>query len=968
MNNYKYAKVFEKLAIKIVEAQYGRKIDYEKSGITQNTRDYGVDAIISFTDNNREFSTIEAKLRKAEYTLGMKDIASSILFFLVRNGNEHFIVSNVYITSGTLKTIGILNLQSHSKIYYIAGEETFKILNTIIDHLQDPQEKELANLLIENFKDYKIPQKQQQQENKVKYSPENQNCSGLFPSRQKLIDEIKEGIQKNYHLFLLHGEKNAGKTFFMKSLNMVLEKNYKTIIIDVYKYNTIDVFCYELAQSLFDFDLKNLILSISQTHMENLFQVLNDSEKDTLEHIRKIVRSDEIPDTAANYLAEKYLYALFRKCDAVKYLIELEKVSYTSQELYDFIKTFAAGLPGNVYVICEFTYDFSANFQSFPMQYKDIYDSSIKEIEVKGISYEECELYLKDSLEYVHHTYVRQIYNISKGNPVIIQQAVDISKKRILRNEDTIKYELISLERHFYEEIIELIIRDTIICKFFLLLYIFSFSINKTMWEFILSKETDNENSVTILNSQILNSALFEKNSEYYSCKDYRLIHKLEEHFEIQSYKEHALSLRQNLSSFSDGDRKPLEIVKLCFLTGDWSIIDIYESKKNSWMYKSNISWQKQVLKLICLFFMKKPETEEDISKILKAIHYYLSYLEAVSFMDKFENNLHEKILTYKNVLENEYTILPKELLYDIAQILADICIYEYHFFRKTSSFEKGLEILDKCIHTQWFTSVNELKKIKILRYQALLYKSTGDRKTYNCKLENIYNIYSNNTYAQLIYWANKAAPLYVKSPKQAFACLNKCNFDNFIKENPNDIQLYLWVKTDLGIISFYNNDLDTVKTILTEVMEKSERLQYKENIARIHNLSGAVALKENDIKLAAQEFFFAFTACVDVDGEAFFHFIVNYLIVTNNYDNKLSGLVVKYLKANNKRLIKIFKTQELQTCRWFITLYAFYCKIKQWNPAQSKEVEFLFSTVKLENPPPLLKEYFINERLIVLF
>ena len=134
--------------------------------------------------------------------------------------------------SGTIEAISILNLQSSSQIYYITGEETFKILTSIVEQIGDSLEKELAQILIENFKNNKKPKKEQIQTNINNNLSSQQEKNELFISRKKLISTIVEGMQNKHHLFLLYGEKNIGKTFLLKQLNRTLQlSGYKTCLL-----------------------------------------------------------------------------------------------------------------------------------------------------------------------------------------------------------------------------------------------------------------------------------------------------------------------------------------------------------------------------------------------------------------------------------------------------------------------------------------------------------------------------------------------------------------------------------------------------------------------------------------------------------------------------------------------------------------------------------------------------------------
>lgn len=94
-----YANVFERLALKIVKSVFNEKIIASKT--TKKTRDSGIDAIIKSSDGN---VTIEVKLRKYSYRLGLIAVAMSIIFYILRKNRKHYIVSNVVFANDSFRS------------------------------------------------------------------------------------------------------------------------------------------------------------------------------------------------------------------------------------------------------------------------------------------------------------------------------------------------------------------------------------------------------------------------------------------------------------------------------------------------------------------------------------------------------------------------------------------------------------------------------------------------------------------------------------------------------------------------------------------------------------------------------------------------------------------------------------------------------------------------------------------------
>ena len=97
--------------------------------VTRKTRDCGVDGYIRFciSGSDREY-TVEAKLRAAN-KIALRDIATSILYFLIGFSDRHFIVTNVIFTAEALRVIEEIRRRLGGALETIDGHELRRLLN-----------------------------------------------------------------------------------------------------------------------------------------------------------------------------------------------------------------------------------------------------------------------------------------------------------------------------------------------------------------------------------------------------------------------------------------------------------------------------------------------------------------------------------------------------------------------------------------------------------------------------------------------------------------------------------------------------------------------------------------------------------------------------------------------------------------------------------------------------------------------
>lgn len=967
MDNYKFSRTFEQLAIKIVEEHFGFSLDLKKSHITSATRDYGIDSVIFFSDCIISSATIEAKLRGNDYTLGLKDIASSILFFLVRKGDEHYIVSNVYITEGTIETLELFNVQSPSKIYCIDGEKTKDALENLINKLTDPKEIELAETLINNFGNLKQPirTKDISHSHPTLYHPPEFQTLYL---RERILRKLSEAIKANKKLIVFRGKIGTGKNAILDQLDVSLKRSaYKIITVDGYVNNTIDIFCYEVTQKVIGLDLKDILCMLTEQEIDEIKQNLNEVETEDLDNIFQIFQNKKLSNQVATYLAKVYLKNLFRKFNQLKYIIEIRNYSYTSQEVFDFVKDFVVEAPENVSVIVVFSDDIAAKYTDFSHRYKQLYNNMLREVPCDSLSFDETKLYLKDIIPQLDDCSMDTIYNFTEGLPFLLEMIASKIKKLVLVNSITISESLSSLNIYLNRDYLDIIEKNAYALKFIFVLHLFSFSMKKSIWECIEKNDTSllETQRQSFENIFFDNYQFIEDSIDIYNLKSIYIHNHINDYYikNATCYHEYANRIKDIILS---SDPPALTRIKLLFYCDDAEIVSEYNNNKHLWMFKTNISWKTDSLKYVCKYFLRH-ETEQ-IEYVLQAIQYYLEYLEIKAYHGDFERNILQRVKYFVTILENSFSRISKEYLAKVAELLAKFYRYQYSHYRKQSKFEDALVVLEKIVYKDWYSHLDNTAKIELEKSIALLYKSQGNRSEFWTRLDDILSRYQSNPYAKVIFWANMAARFYTTDAVKALECLEKCELDTFKHLYSNESKLYQWVLMDKGIISFYNRDIISAKSISYQVLNTSEKINYSENVARAYNLLGAIYLESGMLNEAQQHFYYALTRCVDEQSESFFHFTVNYLVTINKLEIKIADVIMNYIKTQQKRLISIFNTEKLETCRWFVTVYAFNQYLNSVAPPLQKELELIYGAVLKPGSSSIIDRYKIQNLPIVLF
>lgn len=917
MNNYESASDFELLAIKILEKYLNTKFDTKRTRKTQETRDFGVDAFVYI--ENEFFSdvrTIEAKLRSYKYTLALKDIATSIIFFILRHGNEHYIISNVFLTNGTIDAINSINDNNKGQIYYIDGEKTKAILETILPELKE-DELELAERIIKEFPKLKKPQIIS-----INKKQSNSLNNILYESRKKYLTEVLEELNTKKWVSI-SGDLGVGKHLIVKKVINSYEKECNIINIDIMSNGIISDFCYELSDKLFNISVSiSDLVDIVKNDDRLLCSWLNESEQSNLKILYEIFNNNSVSEDSSIYLAKKYLVNLFKSFKK-NYLIVIDNFNSANAELFNLISQLSAENDTNFkfLVITTTNSEFYTNF--FDYKFKKLYYKIFSEVNMKEFDLDESIIHISEINNLLKPDTATLIYKYIGGNPKLIEQFVkEKANNFIVSNYFTGFTDLNTYYK--YQAKVDIIDIDFLHALF--LIYILGEldynDINKYFDDCKISK-IENYFSTSPFFAHENNKALF--NSNY--IKDIIEIELLDCKNLIEKLPIKNIRKIYNLDSLN-------QIIYNYYFNDYKSMIDLYNTTKNYWNHKDNLEWNIKALKYICLFLKNNINVNNEISIIEFSEASVLLYKVCKDTPTLHFSAIFKTLDIQIKILEENYSSFDKKHSIRIACILFDYYIQKFYALNKLNS-NKFLLCMENKI---WFFYIDEYRKILFIRLKALSYKSLGEKSEFHKYIKKLKTY--NTPYSQFSYYANLAAQYYTTDPIKAYNLLSKCPFGDY-----DDIDLKaidLWIENDMAIILFYLNKLYCSKKCANLVLQKSLKLSYDENIARSYNILAIIELKNGNYKLAKNYFYSSITYSINCKNDSILHFATNYLNVS--YNKEVEDICYDFFKTNIERLYNIFNDSN-SSKRLLISLISFLKILKKNDEVRYNDLYYTFST-----------------------
>lgn len=308
-----------------------------KRDVTKETRDCGVDGFIRFrvSDSDREY-TVEAKLR-AKNKIALRDIATSILYFLIGFSDRHFIVTNVIFTAEALRVIEEIRRRLGGALETIDGHELRRLLNEGLTS----REKGVPEL-IRLLQKQPIPPREPPAPRGTAYY---RVIKEYYPikRRTELRDQVICQLNAGKKLFLIRGEPGTGKSQLIWDIAKESEKyQFEICRIDMSKIYSPRIFILQTLRLILGLNLNDLLDQLDgagRQHLEQNPALLECVQAgDYGRAVRYLLTSADDNLENRNYLLRCLLSELSERCfHQTKGLLILEGLDDSEEELIRYL-------------------------------------------------------------------------------------------------------------------------------------------------------------------------------------------------------------------------------------------------------------------------------------------------------------------------------------------------------------------------------------------------------------------------------------------------------------------------------------------------------------------------------------------------------------------------------------------------------------------------------------------------------
>lgn len=957
-NAYKYATVFEKLACRIIEHEISE--DILISGVTKKTRDGGIDAIIYTEDS---FITIEAKLRKNTVSLGLKDIASSVIFYMLRLNDRHYIVTNVYFSSETIDILNKLNKTNDCELFYIDGDSTIKILKELKSSLND-EEKELAEILLKEFSE---SQKFNQNKKENTYQ---KNQYKLLKKQDKICNLIARTLlYEEKKCVVLSGKLGTGKTTIAKEIKEKINDSHNAIFIDCQQYNTIESFMYQISNILIGIDINELIneyISLSNNFEDA--KIINIKNKETLNILTQVLSRAPYNDSI-KFLAQKYIDKIIDDFNIKKVCIIADNYSAASPELDEFITTYILNSTDKLkfLIIKDIDFDFVEcsyldKVINLPANIK-----AFKEFEIHEADYAETNEYIDFLSPNLSSVCKKSIYSYFGGNLELIKMA--INDMTLKNNYNVSLLRPIGYEDLYKKKLFHFLGVDIFYVKAFFACWI----MNSTVTYRALSLIGDNEGI-----NRLLKTYLFDETNTSLKLNNictYNIISKYFTKFGFQIYFE--------ISDYIDKVKK-LELsqitkVRVAFIEQSEDFVSLSQQAIKS--FENKLEHENIVETYVLLYIYAHNCINNKIEQIETTANLIYETIDSNTYKFRFDLNFIE--------LENELQLFFEELdildefenlnpseKHSVSIARIKYALYLYFTNKRKNEFKGAYDSLN--IPQEYLLNCsNEILISKIIRFKAICQKEMGDRDSFFKILYTATKDYPNNKYLLSVYNANLAAYKNLEiSPTKAFEIIDDIALPS---AETVDQYLHLWLMNDRLIYGIqakkYNND--QVEKICASIMCKADYLCSVTDKARAYNTYGAFCLQANkDIKAARMSFKNAlFIISKYESNNIMIYFAINYLQLLYPEEkqefNMVSELIFNWCVNNNEYIANKLKDPFILpgNNKLIVALYSFMDLLKKRKDIKyDMLIKIRCISDLIENRISINQLFYINGKPIILF
>lgn len=954
-DSYKYAGIFEKLACRIIEKEISEKILV--SGTTQKTRDHGIDSIIYTTQN---YITIEAKLRKSSSSLGLKDIASSVIFYLLRLNDKHYIVSNVYLTADTIKVLDRLNSTKGTVISYIDGESTINTLKEIKDTL-DADERELADILLQQFDNGS---------KRINSSPADRDAvktkTAQLESQQKLLRSVIAELMSGRKCVILSGKTGTGKSSILNEIIEQIKQNYNTIFIDCQKYCTIEAFMYQVSNLEIGIDINHLIseyITLSEK-FEDPNSLVNIKSDNILKTLAQVLSTNKYADNI-KFIAKEYINNLVERFNMGNLYIFIDNYSSASPELADFIASYIISSVENLkFFIIQDTDIESANSNISEISKFPVNAERFKELHICNYDSDETDIFISFFRPDLPKSTKQQLYSQFGGNLLMIKLALDEMENKKIYNPSLLRPS--KCEQIYDFRIKNYAKSDDVYVKAFFVCWILNSQIPRDLLNSLGKSD---------INSILKRTGLFnESNTSLSLCNP--CVYKVISTYYTYNSKLLYYQIKEFADAFNAFKLAPIEQIRVKFFSRSNDFVQFADQNIALFENKSEYNNVLETRTLIFLY-TNKNDTQNYIDAAANLLYASIDHSTYILDLDVLIQKISDFFKEYfeETDIFHLYDKFDDTMKTTVSNARIKYVIYLYFNSTHKNNFKQANSDLD--IPNKYLLHCDDPILIsKLIRFQAICQKEMGNREKFFEILRDGVMRFSHNKYLAAVYSANIVAAMNHSNPQKAVDIIDK---EALPAAHATDKQLELWILNDKLINSLFirHYDEELFENDYRSVIFMSERLCSIKDQARAENTYGAFQLKmHNNRSLACEYFKSAFyLICRYVNNFIAFYFGVNYISMIPTTQKEefeyIADILITWCQNNIKYIInKINDPSTLpQNNKLIMALYSLENALNKRKDYRYKLVAEMSGLSDIfANKIPMSETFYIRNIPIILF
>jgi len=836
---------FERFALRIVEIKVRDSIVYNDilAWRTQDTRDQGVDGHVLVTAVGGELHiTVEAKLRKGG-SLSLKDIASSIINYVVNFSDVHFVVTNIRFTEDAYRILDAINMDTRFSLNYL---DCYTLCGYMDEH---PELETMFPALAQNIREEAakiapLPRRHEQNSRQLPRVP-------YPPSRKKALEQLVRCINEAVPLIALIGPRGTDKSLLMDLCMRRLCRNTPLLRIDMQYIGSVQAFLLAVLKNLLGLDVFECLSLLSEQTGEEMWQTADSEDEHNarvINTLRKILQaqSSNVDPTIENYLIQEFLRELMG-ANHLRRVLFLENLNAVTPEMVMEIMNLIPKIADcNMSIVLELSYEIPVGNRTlhYPEWYSRIEQFGSMRIAARSTeclllneySDTEAAAVLSELTGQEKHSYfVQQVIRKYGRNPGILREIAWILTER---NVTTVT-ELYDIAVPGSSEVFQ-------VCLFAALRDAQEAGTNNLQafrWCLKAADLLHGSLSLTLVAAIEANffavgterrleaSRLFQKSNDRFSIRNESAaegLHAATMYWDTQKLVSFLLA-SQSLWGLSEVIQECTQ-ADMLFACRDSRALDLANAAIKICNQHREHHLGAALLKK-CRDFTQHSVTPE---KKLQHLQYALRTLEKE----------HELALTEMEQQEAEGDALMKQCLTlfhtypakDTAELMIRCCLEQNRLRRSRFHFAQGGVFIDACFQPAKEFGLDELG-VQAYVAKALCVKEQGSVEQCFQIFRDGISAYPHDPFLRSCYLANYAATLSKRDLLGAVRC---CNVALTAAQQTGDIELCCWIREDAMVYRMISGEHgDDLLQDIQVCRETADMYSFRPDISRTYNMEG---------------------------------------------------------------------------------------------------------------------------------